>query len=140
MVNITVHDQELFQLIKQIRERGDDMSPVMKTISVLMNKAVEENFAQEGRPHWPALADATIMQREKKGYWPGKMLQREGRLAASWTRRSTSTQAVVGTNYDPAVYNELGTRRIPARSVRTLTARDIGEIKYELMQYLFGKQ
>lgn len=145
MTTLTVHDAEVFQLIKQIQARGDDMSPVMKTISVIMNKAVEENFAREGRPRWPALAAATIVQRSKpdkggKSYWPGKMLQREGTTAASWTRRNTKSQAIVGSNYKVAGWHELGTSRMPARPVRTLTARDIGEIKYELMQFLFKKQ
>jgi phage virion morphogenesis protein len=140
MTNTTINDAEVFQLIKQLQARGDDMSPVMKTISVLMNKSVEENFEREGRPRWPALKPATITARAKKGKWPGKMLQVSGLTAASWTRSSNRTQAIVGSNYKIAKYHELGTVRMPARPVRTLTARDIGEIRYALLQFLLSKQ
>lgn len=124
------------------------MAPAMDKIAGIMAAAVETNFAQEGRPHWPALAASTIKQREKKGHWPGKILQATGKhYAPSWTKRSDRNRAIVGTNWPAARIQELGgdagrghKAHIPARPVRTLTAKDIGEIKMVLLNHLFKGQ
>ena len=56
----------------------------MKHIAGIMLDSVEENFEKEGRPDkWTSLAKPTIKQRIKKGYWPGRILQVRGELAAS---------------------------------------------------------
>lgn len=137
MIDIRIHDQEVFQLLRQLEQKLDDMKPAMVKIAGIMHDAVEENYEREGRPRWPALADATIAQRIRRGHWPGKILQATGKLAASWTQRAERTRAIVGSNYPLALYHEKGTRHMPARPVLKLTARDIGEIKMVLMGYLF---
>ncbi|MBI5727558.1 MAG: phage virion morphogenesis protein, partial [Ignavibacteriales bacterium] len=41
-------------------------------------EAVYKNFEAEGRPEkWKTLAPSTIRERRRKGYWPGKILQRQ---------------------------------------------------------------
>ncbi|MCK9420233.1 MAG: phage virion morphogenesis protein [Nitrospirae bacterium] len=145
--DISIFDDEAHQLLKQLQERGDDLAPAMRKIAGIMAGAVELNFEREGRPRWPALAAGTIKQREKMGKWPGKILQRSGRLAKSWTKSSDRNSAKVGSNWPTARIHETGgdagrghKAHIPARPVRTLTARDIGEIKLVLMSYLFKGQ
>jgi phage virion morphogenesis protein len=139
--SIRIIDQEVRQLLHQLEAKLDDMTPVMKEIAGIMHHAVENTFEMEGRPRWPALAPATIRAREKKGHWPGKLLHVSGKTHNSWVSAFAPHAARVGSNYLIAVYNELGTKRgIPARPVRTLTARDIGEIKLKLMEYLFKRQ
>jgi phage virion morphogenesis protein len=138
--SISIHDQEVRQLLLQLGVKLDDMSPVMKPIAGILHDAVEKTFAQEGRPRWPALAPSTIRARTKAGHWPGKMLQVSGKTATSWVSAYASHAARVGSNYAIAAYQELGTKHIPARPVRTLTARDVGEIKLKLMEYLFKRQ
>ncbi len=147
MVTIGVQDAEVFQLIKQIQARGDDMKPVMTVISGIMHDEVEENFSVEGKPRWPALAPATIIAREKAGHWPGKMLQVTGRLAASMSQRATATQAIVGTNDKRARLLFLGGQAgrghkvyVPGRNPLKLRSSTVGKIKMELMQYLFKRQ
>jgi phage virion morphogenesis protein len=139
---IRVEDHEVRQLIVQLIERGDDMTPAMRRIARIMHDAVEENFERQGRPRWPALAASTIAQREKKGYWPGKMLQRSGLLKKSYTRRAERFRALVGSNWPSARIHELGGQagrghkvRIPARPVLTLPASAIGEIRLALMEW-----
>ncbi len=147
MVTFGVQDAEVHQLIRQALERGEDATPVMRVIAGIMHDEVEENFQAEGRPKWPALADATIVQREKKGYWPGKMLQRTGRLAAGISQRATASQAIVGSNDKRAALLFLGGFAgrghkvyVPGRNPLKLRASTIGKIKMELMQYLFKRQ
>lgn len=142
-----VQDAEVYQLCRQIRENGGDLTPVMRHIAGIMHDEVEENFAIEGRPRWPALAAATIAAREKAGHWPGKMLQVTGRLAAGITQRANSTQAIVGSNDVRAALLFLGGQagrghkvHVPGRNPLTLRASTVGRIKMELMQYLFKRQ
>ncbi len=142
-----IEDQEVHQLLRQLQERGDNLTPAMEKIAGIMHGAVEKNFDVEGRPKWPALAASTIKQREKIGKWPGKMLERKGQMKKSWTASFDRNRAVVGTNWPVARIHELGGQAgrghkatIPARPVRTLTARDIGDIKMVLMNYLFKGQ
>lgn len=146
MINFQINDAEVFQLIKQIQARGDNMKPVMAAISQTMFEEVRQNFESEG-PRWPALAPATIAQREKLGYWPGKMLQRSGQLLASVAARSNANQAIVGTNKKYAALQFLGGQAgrghkvtVPGRNPLTLKSSTVGKIRFELLQYLLSKQ
>jgi phage virion morphogenesis protein len=146
---IRVDDHEVQQLIRQLIERGDDMTPVMRTISRIMMGAVRENQEREGRPtKWPALSTVTIVEREKKGYWPGKMLKRSGLLAQSYTRRAEKFRAIVGSNWPTARIHELGGEagrghkvHIPARPVLNhIPQSAVGEIRLALMTFLLKGQ
>lgn len=66
---------------------------------------------------WPELAPATQSTRESLGYDPDEPLLREGTLRDSIEHTIVSDrEAVIGSNEDVAVYQELGTATIPARS------------------------
>ena len=66
---------------------------------------------------WPELAPATQADREKKGYAPDEPLLRDGTLRdlIKYTVISKE-EAEIGSNSDIAVWQELGTSSIPARS------------------------
>lgn len=77
--------------------------------------AVMRNFEKEragtGGAPWQALAKSTIRDRSRKGYWPGKILQRRGGgggLLASITGKYNSTMAEVGTNRVYAAIHQFG--------------------------------
>lgn len=65
---------------------------------------------------WPDLADATKKDRSTKGYPENEPLLREGNLRDSIERTHNEHEAEVGSNSDIAVYQEIGTQRIPPRS------------------------
>lgn len=149
MINIVVQDAGLLQLIKQIKERGNDMTPAMKIIAGYMKESVNLNFDSEGRPRWPALAPSTIAAREKAGHWPGKMLVSgaQGGLKESITQRATATQAIVGTNKKYAAIHQFGGSagrgrkvKIPPRPYLSLTPEDIENIKQELSDWLLKQK
>lgn len=84
----------------------------MREMAAAMGDAVEENFAQQGRPAWMGWSPAYARQRRG-----GKILQKSGRLAASITQYSTNDEATVGTNVKYArIHQEGGEISIPARS------------------------
>lgn len=70
---------------------------------------------------WAELADSTKADRARHGYAEDEPLLREGTLRDSITHSVEVTgpvagEAVIGSNSEIAVYQELGTSRIPPRS------------------------
>ncbi|TAM37838.1 MAG: virion morphogenesis protein [Burkholderiaceae bacterium] len=103
--------------------------PLMSSVAGIMMRAVEDNFAQEGRPKWKDLSPATKLSRQVGGTdwkalrkggsisvpaFQGKILQRSaGGLAASITQSFDATTAVVGTNKVYAAIQQFGGRTRP---------------------------
>lgn len=98
MVELKIDDRECLRVLDKIARKGRDASSLMARIEGDMSHAVEENFAQEGRPKWAPLRPSTIRARMKKGHWPGKVLQVRGILAKSVQGKHDSHSAIVGTN------------------------------------------
>ena len=144
MIEIKVEDKELQKLLKKLAEKSQNLRPLMKNIAGIMQDSVEENFEKEGRPEkWTSLAEATIKQRKKKGYWPGRILQRRGELAASITSKYDANSAVVGTNKVYAAIHQFGGDagrgkkvKIPARPYLKLTLDNQKLISEEIKNYL----
>ncbi len=143
MIKISVDSSRLDAHLAALRRRTDDLSPVMRQIAGIMHDAVEENFAQQGRPRWEGLAPATIQQRKRKGYWPGSILQQRGELAASIEQGANSRQAWVGTNKRYAAIQHFGGKagrgrkvKIPARPYLVLHADDLTQIEMAVVRFL----
>lgn len=138
--------------LELVVRRGGARQALMRGIAGDMADAVEENFAQQGRPRWADLRSVSI--RRGAGY---RILQDTGRLAASIGRSSDETTARVGTNLvyarihqfggrtkahviraknSKALYTPFGPRKsvnhpgsvIPARPFLSLTERDLQKI------------
>jgi len=112
----------LRQIINQLGERRE----LMASLAGIMHRAVEDNFAEGGRPKWQDLHPGTIASREKSrpSTWPGQILVRTGQLAASVQAQSDNDQAVVGTNKVYAAIQQFGGQTRPhvikARNKRAL--------------------
>lgn len=129
MIEIAIDLSPFEETLTRLMAAVADARPAMAEISHIMWDAVEENFAQEGRPHWLGLAPSTLQARvgtalkknggiHKSGAWSiklgqravqsGKILQRSGRLAGSITPSSDGTSATVGTNVVYAAIHQFG--------------------------------
>ncbi len=130
MIRINIDDSGIRDGLRRLRERSSNLRPVMTQIAGDMADAVEQNFESEGRPKWKPLKDSTIKQRQKKGKWPGKILQVTGRLAASVSTKATSNRAIVGTNvaYAGKMQQE--------RPFLNLTQPDLIQIQNTIRQHL----
>jgi len=143
-IEIKVDDKEIQQLLKKLISKTENLRPLMKNIAGIMLDSVEENFEREGRPDkWQGLAKTTIKQRTKKGYWPGRILQVRGELAASITSKSDENSAVVGTNKVYAAIHQFGGDtgrnkkvKMPARPFLKLGENEKSEIIKEVQNYL----
>ncbi|MGC8341842.1 phage virion morphogenesis protein [Pantoea ananatis] len=106
--NVTDFERALGELIGRLEHR----QPLMKKLAHSMWDAVEENFAQQGRPAWMGWSPKYARRRG-----PGQILQLSGRLASSVMPYSDNDSATVGTNVAyAAIHNFGGVINIPARS------------------------
>lgn len=126
MLELKIDHQPTLQALRNAVQamNGSQRTALMRNVAASMLAAVEENFAQQGRPRWQALKPRTIAQRRKSGHWPGKILQRTGRLKNSMSQRWTAERAVVGTNVlYAAIHNQGGTisRKPRSQTVRLRT-------------------
>jgi len=143
-IEIKIEDIELQRVLKKLISKTENLSPLMKNIAGIMLDSVEENFEKEGRPEkWASLAKPTIKLRTKKGYWPGRILQVRGELAASIINKSDENSAVVGTNKVYAAIHQFGGDagrnkkvKIPARPFLKLTENDINQVLNVTKEYL----
>lgn len=141
---IKIDNKELYQVLDKLFERTTDLRSLMKKIAGTMADAVEENFKQEGRPKkWEGLKDSTIKLRTQKGYWPGKILQMRGELAASITSAYDESSAIVGSNKEYARIHQLGgdagrnkKTKIEARPYLKLNEKDLNKILKITSDYL----
>ena len=142
-IEIKIDDKELQQVLDKLFEKTSDLRPLMKNIAGVMANSVEENFKQEGRPEWTKLKESTIKVRTQKGYWPGKVLQMRGELAASITSDYDESSAIVGTNKEYAAIHQFGGKagknkkvEIPARPYLKLGEKDLNKISNTVSTYL----
>ncbi|MDN8035363.1 phage virion morphogenesis protein [Burkholderia vietnamiensis] len=107
IIEIEIDDSRYAATMERVRALMRDASPVTGLIAGLMADAVEENFAQQGRPKWLGLSPKTLKRRREEA-GTGKILQRSGRLASSITPAHDATTARVGTNVVYAAIHQFG--------------------------------
>ena len=78
---------DAFAKLEAMQRRLSNPTPLMAGVAAELLSVTEDAFAREGvvdGEKWKPLALSTIRQREKRGQWPGKKLQRStAGLAAS---------------------------------------------------------
>lgn len=125
---IKVDLSEALGRMNRIDGNIEDMDALFADIEETMLSDISQHFEDEqgpgGKP-WQALAPSTIKAREKKGHWPGKKLQVQGRgsgLLASLQGSHTDDSAEVTTNKIYAAIHHFGGKAGPGRKV-TIPAR-----------------
>jgi phage virion morphogenesis protein len=98
MINAKIDYKPVMDALNRAASAMRNTRPLMGAVAGIMAGAVEDNFAQQGRPKWQDLKASTKLSRAKQGTWPGKILQRSGGLAASIQQSFSASQAIVGTN------------------------------------------
>lgn len=95
----------------------------LKVVTKLLEKRIKDRFGNYIREDvgqfsaWPELANSTKAERVRLGYTPNDPLLRSGELRDSIKSEVRGLEAVIGSDSDIMVWQELGTSRIPARSV-----------------------
>lgn len=92
-IEITVDSAAVAEAFKRLEAACSNLLPAMRDIGGLLEKETEENFRAQGRPPWPPLSQATILQRlagrdkEKKRKKVSGVFRKDGSLRAAAKRR-----------------------------------------------------
>lgn len=109
---IKIDDSKVMRMLDRLSRAAEDMSPAMVEIAEVLRDASERAFQNEQDPEtgnkWEPLAPSTIKRRQKKGKWPGSILQQSGRLAASVQSEHGKDYAAAGTNAQYAAIHQFG--------------------------------
>jgi hypothetical protein len=103
---------ELKAIDRDLNELGPAV--IEKACQIVQKKAK----AAIGQQHeeWPALAESTIRDKAAHGFKTPAPLLRTGELRDSIQYTVSGTEGCVGSDLEVAVYQEMGTSRIPPRS------------------------
>ncbi|MBF0164838.1 MAG: phage virion morphogenesis protein [Magnetococcales bacterium] len=120
-IEIKIDDLAVMDALNRLSMAASNAAPAMREVAGVLADDVEGAFEREVDPvsgvPWPELRPSTIQARQKKGKWPGKILQVTGLLAASVASDSGPFFARVGSNRRYAAIHQLGgTIPIYARS------------------------
>jgi phage virion morphogenesis protein len=109
-IRLEVQSNELTAELAALQRRLANPKKLMSSISVELLSLTDEAFEKEGdEDKWESLAASTIKQREKKGHWPGKMLQISAAgLLASVQPFSSNTEAGLSSFKPYAAIHQFG--------------------------------
>lgn len=109
-------------------------------------KAILGSYQEDIQPFtdWPELADSTKADRVRQGFRENEPLLRTGEMRDSIGHIVVHNEVAIGSDSDVAVYQELGTSRIPPRSflgaaVVQTTPEIVAEIGQQVVTSLIGK-
>lgn len=154
MITLRVDDSKVIALLGDLKARAGNVRPVMSEIGDIVISSVEKNIEVGGRysspeswkggtRKWKGLSSATIKQRTKKGYWPGKILQQTGSMAGSLSKKVGNNSVIVGTNKVYGAIQQFGGKAgrghkvtIPARPWIVVQDEDLTEIGHAITAYL----
>jgi len=154
MITLRVDDSKVVALLGDLKARAGNTRPVMSEIGDIVISSIEKNIEVGGRysspdswkgggRKWKGLAAATIKQRMKKGYWPGKILQQTGSMAGSLSKKVGSNSVTIGTNKIYGAIQQFGGKAgrghkvtIPARPWIVVQDEDLTEIGHAITAYL----
>lgn len=111
LISIDIDDKKFREHILSLFKKLKDLRPLMRIISQTMKLEVDENFETEGQnvgEKWEDWSDSWRLRRTKLGRGSGRIMNFNGELRQSITRKATSTEATVGTNKEYAAIHNFG--------------------------------
>jgi len=125
--------------IKKVQKAISNASPFFSEISKKMKENVDTNFDKEGSylgTKWSPLKQSTIEGRLRSGFGSGPILQRTGKLKRStYEKERTNTRAVVSNSASYYPYHQLGTRKMPVRTIINWNAKTKKEAQRSFNEY-----
>lgn len=132
MIEIKINGlNKAIDVLTQIAQKTEHKTDLMCKIAETMQKAVQQNFEESGRPAWLGLK-----------YRQGKPLMYRGGLRSSINSAYDNDVAVVGTDKSYAAIHQFGGKagrgkkvNIPARPFLMLTPQDEEDIFTDVQTY-----
>jgi len=124
---VEIEDEGLQAALDSALARFNDLTPLMDDIAGVLEDEAQSAFREQRSPKgggWARLSEVTVALRAKSGHWPGKILQRSGRLAGSISSQVTPNSATVGTNVIYAAVQQFGAPKRQFKGVARLKLAD----------------
>ena len=127
-------------------KRSTDMTPAMKKVGLYLLGVNVRNFNAEGRPAWTPLQPSTIVDRLRKGFGVGPILERTGVLKRSLTELGAPYQVFrprprslqLTSNVPYFKFHQKGTRNIPQRLMVAYQRQDKSQITRIINDFVKG--
>jgi phage gpG-like protein len=133
--------------MKKAGSRAKNLTPALKKAGVLMQRSINQNFREEGRPvKWRKLSQATIRARRKgPGAGSAKILQDTGRGRMSVTTKGAfgsiyrldAQSLVLGTNIGYMAKHQKG-EDVPKRVFLLFQEQDKRQISELMLRHMKG--
>lgn len=111
------------KLLEAFSEEMRDLHEKLEHVAEHVEHKAKERIGHE-HADWPPLAESTVRDRVSKGYSPNEPLLRTGKLRDSIHKEVHAFEAVIGSDSEVAVAQELGTDKIPPRSFLATAAME----------------
>jgi len=124
---VEIDDEGVQAALNRALARFSDLTPLMEGVAGVLEDEAQSAFREQRSPKgrgWARLSEVTIALRTKSGHWPGKILQRSGRLAGSISSQVTPNSATVGTNVIYASVQQFGAPKRQFKGVARLKLAD----------------
>ncbi|AFY60349.1 phage virion morphogenesis protein [Synechococcus sp. PCC 6312] len=136
-IRVTFEDSGVQNALNQQANRLGNPREMLADIGAHMDMKTRTRIRQLGQPQdavttldgqaWAPLAEATIKHKQRKRKKERK-LQQDGELLGTITYQANSQQVEIGSGAKHSVYQQFGTKNIPARPFLFVTAEDEAEI------------
>jgi len=117
----TYGERIISRKLEHLADRAENMRPIWPAVVERARAGFENSFSREG-PDWPPLKPSTVRSRVAQGFPGAPILQRTGKLKASYTSglswRATGTSITFFSNDAKAKYHQEGTHTMPQRRVQ----------------------
>lgn len=110
-IEVKLDEREVLQYFNQYAKKVKDLKPILRKVSHVMLEDIDENFETEGTNQgekWQEWSDGWKLKRQKRKRGEGKIMQLEGELRTSFTRKISSDGVVVGTGQEYAAIHNFG--------------------------------
>jgi len=136
-IRVTLEDQSIQNALNHQANRLGNPRELFADIGAYMDRQTRTRIRRLGQPQdvvttldgqsWAPLAEATIKRKQRKRKKERK-LQQDGELLGTITYQANSQQVEIGSGAKHSVYQQFGTKNIPARPFLFVTAEDEAEI------------
>jgi phage gpG-like protein len=123
MLEIEIHTADVMAGLSELEDHVQKLP--MDRVAKVTTDGVQQNFAQHGRPAWPAIKDTSHQP-----------LIKSGRLRNSIEAVIGDKSVDIGTDVDYGGYHQHGTKNIPRRPFLEITASEEAKIEDLLSQHL----
>lgn len=136
-------DNEILKMEQDIRRlfNSVDMKKFYNDVGEILLNAIMQQFETEGKyftgKEWEELASSTIMQRARKGKWPGNKLRVTGDLFGSFYSDATASGVTISNNVPYAKFLQYGTKFMPDRPFMPTSEKQIPQEVWNEMAEAF---